>query len=619
MSKATSSGGSAGFPGVATGLLCAAIAAGCGSVRPADEDGGADGQADADPSDDTTPPTITATAPVSKAASVAREVAITATFSEGMDPATVTGETFQVTIDGEAISGDVTYDGLVATFTPDPPLLGATSYRATVTSGATDEAGNPLAGSREWDFTTLTTACVKPDGGDGCHPTIGAAVAAVGAGESIAVATGIYMENVVITKTLTLLGGFSEEFDQRDVPALESRIRPADASLQVVAINGAFNDTPAVAPIIDGFTVTGGRNENEHGGAFRIANSDTVLRNNIIIDNTAAFLGGGVYVQNGAARLIGNRIEENTVIGQAGSAGGGVLLEGTRATLIDNLIVGNLAPDDGQVGGGIGIQSGGPVILVNNRIEGNRAGGTGVTGLGGGISISNAEVHITGGVIAGNTVGTSGSGGGLYALNSAVTLEGVLISDNAAGTVDGLGGGIMAEKADGAVAVSTLLMGSSLVVGNRNGMAGVWLGFETPSAIINCTVADNSDIGVRTESALTVANTIFLDESVGVTVEGGVPVIALSNDFFGLDTSVTGFTLDGTNLTVDPVIDEEFHLAESSPLLDIGLPGPFTQAGASAEIELPDTDLDGEPRRMIGPSDSRRVDIGADERTGPTE
>ncbi len=381
----------------------------------------------------------------------------------------------------------------------------------------------------------------------------------------------------------------------------------------VITVNGVFGDTPAVAPIIDGFTITGGR-ATDHGGAVRASSSDVQLRNNIIVGNRGYFLGGGIYVQYGAPRLIGNRIEDNTVEGGTNSAGGGVLLEDTTGTMIDNVVVGNEAPEDMDSGGGIGIQLGGPVSLVNNRIEGNRAGGLNLTTTGGGIAISNVPggVTIVGGVIAGNELGSTGSGAGLYAINSSVTLEGVLISDNAAGMMDGAGSGVRVDA-------SALLLGSSVVAGNRNGDAGVSVGLDSPTAIINCTIADNPGHGIRAESPLTLANTILLGEPVGVNVIGGAQVIAANNDFFDVDTSAAGFTLDGSNLAVDPRLNESFHLGESSPLLDVGAGGPFQQAGEMGMRELPAIDIDGEPRAMVGPSDARRTDIGADERTGPVE
>lgn len=586
------------------------VLVGCGKVERAEVDGGGGDGPDGGPTD-TTAPTVTATEPGADAADLEVDLTISVTFSEEMDPDSLTGDSFQVLADGEPIDGAVGYDGLTATFTPAEALASGTIYTATVSTAAADVAGNSLAEGSSWTFTTRTSTCVKVGGGGGCLPTISAAVAASAAGESIAVAAGSYVENPVIDRTVVLLGGYSEDFTRRNPDELVTTISPDDDSLPVVRVNGGVGDSAAVAPIIDGFTVTGGRVMNDHGGAFHVSNSDVQLRHNVIVDNQAFFLGGGVYITGGAALVIGNRIEGNTVSGQdQDCSGGGIVLEGTSATLIDNIIIDNEAPVDLSAGGGIEITGGGPVLLVNNVVSGNRIGGINLSGNGGGIEIAGAEVHIVGGEISDNEITASGSGGGLFVIGSVVTVEGVRILDNGAGANAGTGSGV-------AVEMSSFEIASSIVAGNRNGQAGVWIGPDSPSSILNCTIADNPGQGVRTESALLLANSILVAEPVGLTVAAGVTV-ATTNDFFSNTADSTGITLDGSNLFVDPELDDELHLAPSSPLVDIGAPGPFAVEGGSRPIPLSDVDVDGEARVMAGASDNPRVDLGADEVTGPT-
>jgi hypothetical protein len=116
---------------------------------------------------DTTPPTITLTSPVSGGINVLLNEAVSATFSEAMNPVTITAPgTFTLAVAGEggaAVTGIVTYDPVsdIATFTPAANLTASTQYTATITNAAQDVAGNALAAGlvpNPWNFTTGTTA-----------------------------------------------------------------------------------------------------------------------------------------------------------------------------------------------------------------------------------------------------------------------------------------------------------------------------------------------------------------------------------------------------------------------------------------------------------------------------
>ncbi len=113
------------------------------------------------PPPDTTPPTITGLAPADGATGVATTVSPTVTFSEPIDPATISGATFSLVAAGTTtpLAAAVTYDATSRTATLDPSatLADATTYTATVLGGPTgveDLAGIPLAADRSWSFTT---------------------------------------------------------------------------------------------------------------------------------------------------------------------------------------------------------------------------------------------------------------------------------------------------------------------------------------------------------------------------------------------------------------------------------------------------------------------------------
>jgi hypothetical protein len=101
------------------------------------------------------PPTVVSTVPANLANTVAVNTPISATFSVAMNPATITGTTFKVTGPGAtAVAGAVTYAGNTATFTPTAILANSTLFTATITTGAQDTTGAPLAANFVWTFTT---------------------------------------------------------------------------------------------------------------------------------------------------------------------------------------------------------------------------------------------------------------------------------------------------------------------------------------------------------------------------------------------------------------------------------------------------------------------------------
>jgi glucuronoarabinoxylan endo-1,4-beta-xylanase len=83
--------------------------------------------------------------------------ALTATFSQPMNSATLTASTVTLTGPGNtAISGLISYNTgtSTVTFQPNTPLAYNTSYTATITTGAQSAAGAALASNYTWSFTT---------------------------------------------------------------------------------------------------------------------------------------------------------------------------------------------------------------------------------------------------------------------------------------------------------------------------------------------------------------------------------------------------------------------------------------------------------------------------------
>src|SRR5439155_233458 len=123
-------------------------------------------------------PTVSATVPANAATGAAINGKIAVTFSEAMDPSTITKATFALKQGsnpkedqgsnpkededegdgrsrrhdgaGEKVAGTVSYAGVTAIFTPAGTLAPNTTYTATLTTGARDLAGNALASNFVW-------------------------------------------------------------------------------------------------------------------------------------------------------------------------------------------------------------------------------------------------------------------------------------------------------------------------------------------------------------------------------------------------------------------------------------------------------------------------------------
>ena len=99
-------------------------------------------------------PTVIAVDPANDATGVNLDKVVTATFSTGMNPATINNSTFTVKNGFNTVEGTVTYSGFTATFTPTSPLMANTTYTGTITNGASNTAGSTIAANYVWTFST---------------------------------------------------------------------------------------------------------------------------------------------------------------------------------------------------------------------------------------------------------------------------------------------------------------------------------------------------------------------------------------------------------------------------------------------------------------------------------
>jgi uncharacterized delta-60 repeat protein len=150
---------------------------------------------------DTTIPSIVSTTPANGAIDIAVTTAVTCTFSEAMNASTINNASFLLASVTSAstttITGSVTYDGSgsVASFTPNSPFEHNANYTATITTDATDAAGNAISASFSWSFTTVPA----PGALDTTFGTGGKVRSALGFSDNEAFAAVIQQDGKLVT------------------------------------------------------------------------------------------------------------------------------------------------------------------------------------------------------------------------------------------------------------------------------------------------------------------------------------------------------------------------------------------------------------------------------------
>ncbi len=227
--------------------------------------------------------------------------------------------------------------------------------------------------------------------------SISPAVTIAASGDEIHIAQGTYLEGIQIdiTKSLSLIGGFSTGGGAQNTVQFETIINGND-SHRVINSHTAGGLTI----VLDGLTIRHG-NSTTLGGGVLIGTSmgvNTLSINNVqIMSNQTTQYGGGIFVSN------------------------------TNTSITKSLIFGNTASSISSVdakGGGIYFENS-DLIISNSRILGNKSGSSNTNNsYGAGIYIGDlANVKITNSVINGNNLSCKQACNGLaFASGSDVTL-----------------------------------------------------------------------------------------------------------------------------------------------------------------------------------------------------
>ena len=246
---------------------------------------------------DTTAPTVTGTINANNATNVALNNNVGATFSEVMDPLTITSANFTLreTVSGTAVTGVVSYSGVNAVFNPVNSLAPSTNYTVTVKGGAggvKDVRGNAMVS----DFTISWTTGVAPDT---TAPTVTGTIHANG------------QTNVAFNTNVGAT--FSEGMNPLTITPLNFTLRETVSGAAVVGVvsysgvSAVFNPVSDLAPSTN-YTVTvkGGVNGvKDLAGNAKVNDFTISWTTGATPDTTAPFVTGTINA-NGAINVAFN-------------------------------------------------------------------------------------------------------------------------------------------------------------------------------------------------------------------------------------------------------------------------------------------------------------------------
>ncbi|MCX7858820.1 MAG: right-handed parallel beta-helix repeat-containing protein [Chloroflexus sp.] len=457
----------------------------------------------------------------------------------------------------------------------------------------------------------------------GCvYTNVQAAVDAANPGDVIKVAGGVYegvltraglRQMVYITKTLTLLGGYTPTNWSVADPVANPTVLDARSGGRVMVISGT------ITVHVEGLRLTGGLadglgggywgipGENPAGGGVYIRDATVTISNTVIANNVAAISlnqqgqGGGLYAQSANLTLLGNTIRDNRSASGQGhySVGGGALIIGGTATLERNQILNNAAGHSGYAGagGGVYLFLTTSATLFDNLISGNTANAESA-----GVYLNEANAVLTQNRIVNNTIlSNDAEGGGVYC-RGVCTLSRNVIAENTAGS----GGGFYAAYSGSGTRV---YLDNNAITDNQASWRGSGLFLNSATAHVrHNTVARNQGGNgaaiVLLASQATFTNTLIVDSPIGVLKLTGSGNIAMVRTLWSNVITPTlnegGGSLTNVNPLTGPagLAEDGYHLTRYSAALGQGV---VTDLAA---------DIDGEARPQ--PS-ATFPDIGADE------
>ncbi len=386
-------------------------------------------------------------------------------------------------------------------------------------------------------------------------------------------------------------------------------------------------ETQGVILSVNGMTFQNGDKIGNGGGLYMILGKDITvsIESIVVLNNRASINGGGVYV-TGPIRTISLF---NSIFNSNASdyLGGGVDINAYQGTVTfnKNTIKGNFS-----ITGGGGVSSSAKnVVFTNNNVEYNvsQYGG-------GGARFDASSVIFNNNAVSANTSTRGGDGGGvcLYVdYGGTITFNNNFVHDNSITflTPYGFGGGGVFAKA------SKITFNNNSVVGNTsiNHGGGVYLAsYNGIVAFANNSIVGNTSTygggGLYLSSGLmdqtdeqnansNIFNNVFW-ENISDTASDFWMANDLDGDYLQTPISLLGNNFDqtpGTGYLITlPITIDTSNLNKVVPLfvdvdnenLNLQIGSPMINAGYPGTPDLPEFDIEGNPRIVGG-----RVDIGA--------
>jgi hypothetical protein len=294
-------------------------------------------------------------------------------------------------------------------------------------------------------------------------------------------ASGVISQVIYISKTVTLMGGYTPTDWTTPDPEANPTTLDAQNRGRVVVVTGN------ISPTIQGLRITSGDAAglggypviDDAGGGLYVISATATISHNEVFENAADWGGGLFLLFDDHTAVSSNTIVSNT----ARWNGGGLSARSSYATLADNLIAHNAAT--GWSGGGLFLQNS-PATLSRNVIRSNFA-----NGFGGGLVLFFSGTGLTNNVIADNQAKTRGSG--VYVYSSSADLTHNTLARNTGGdgtgvyVVEGGGGNYSRVTMTNTILVSHTV-GISVTDDNTVTVNGV-LWYDTPITLSQSAIA----------------------------------------------------------------------------------------------------------------------------------